>query len=209
MLLAGHGLAAISLNLNNVDSGWINGVYYTDSFGYIPSSSIDPFLVLQSSSSIEQGYNQTNGNFNSEGDKTFTAPIKLSDLATISFGGVAYYSFLIGINEGSNSSQSLITLQSLKFWTSSSSSMSSNTMTNGLFTGSLGTLRYDLGVGNSIIYNNNKNTGLGDIIFLVPKTMFAGAKNTDYLYLYERFSGADSCYEYTATLKCPPICTLH
>jgi hypothetical protein len=85
--------------------------------------------------------------------------------------------------------KSLITLDSLQLYTSSTGSQ---TTTN---VASLGTLRYnlDLGGDNSVIIDaaRNNGSGSGDVYIYIPTSAFAGTAPTDFVYLYAAFGNAE------------------
>jgi hypothetical protein len=166
-----------------VDTVYGDAVFTLDYTKPAGTGVFDPFLTIQANG-VEQGYNSTSGNFDTKREPTWNHEIKLSDLTSVTVNGVSYYSFLIDINEPNTSSKSLISLDSLKLYTSATKVGSTTNLSD------LGTLRFDLDVPTDtyIKYNDlNSGSGEGDIAFFIPTSAFAGAKANDYVYLYEKF----------------------
>ncbi|MBC8165435.1 MAG: hypothetical protein H7Y20_06140 [Bryobacteraceae bacterium] len=113
---------------------------------------------------------------------------------------------MIDVNEANGGTRALLTLSGLRISTSSSLQTGTTVDNSGLFSDSLGTIRFDLGSGNSVLYRDTDNgSGSGDINFFIPTAVFGDAISTDYVYLYEKFSGSEE----TAILKGLPVCTPH
>ena len=96
------------------------------------------------------------------------------------------------MNEPNGNNASGISLNGLRIWTSATLQDSTSTDGNGFFNGSLGTLRYDLGVGNSVLYDDqDSGSGTDDIHIFIPLSAFAGTQLTDYVYMYQRWGNSD------------------
>ena len=179
----------LDLNAAPNGTGTINGAIF--SINYLQPAGtgvIDPFLTIQNNGT-EQGYNGANNNFDTKRVPQWNHEITLGSLAQFTLGGVQYYQFVVDVNEP-NSSSSLISLDMLKIYTSSTIQSSTSVDANGIFNGSLGTLRYNLDgspAGDSYVKYDDMNHGSGqaDIAIFVPVSLFAGALATDYLYMYQ------------------------
>ncbi len=200
-MLTTTGVRATIVDLTTSTSGDINGGIFTTDFTQPAGSGvIDPFLTIQNTG-LEQGYNGTDSNFDTKRVPQYTHEIQLGDLNVQTVNGQQYYSFLIDTNQQNNNPNSLISLDMVKIFTSSSLQSNTSTDTNGLFNGSLGTLRYSFSSGSYVKYNDaNSGSGQADIAFLVPVSDFAGSKSTDYVYMYQQFGteySANGGYEET------------
>jgi hypothetical protein len=194
-LLAPSALHATTINLNDpnlapapTDPGVINGAIFTTNFQQPAGTGvIDPFLTIQNAPT-EQGYNGTNGNFDTKRVPQWNHPETLGSLAQVNLNGTLYYEFIVDVNEPNNVKKT-ISLDMLSVWTSPTVQSSTSVGSNGLFNGSLGTLRYEmsptLGV-NQVFYNDaNNGSGQADIAIFIPVSDFAGASATDNLYMYQ------------------------
>lgn len=184
-------LKAVQVDLASGNSGEINGALFvwTDNqptgTGYI-----DSFVRIQgpANGGVEQGYN-TSGRpfaFDEKDPVNFTHDLQMRDLGSgVNVNGVEYYQFLLDVNEAGGN-KSLISLDSLQLYTSETGSKTTADVR------SLGTLRYDMG-DNWVLLDASRNSGSGsgDMFAYIPKSLFAGAADEDYLYLYSKFGMAD------------------
>jgi hypothetical protein len=189
LLLAGIFLSAtqagvVDLTGNN-NSGTINnGIFSFTNQQPTGTGVIDPFLRVQNSPS-EQGYNTSGGTPFDDKAGPWTHNIQLSDLRNSiqTINGAQYFTLLLDVNEPG--SRSLISLDSLSFYTSS---IGSQTTTN---INQLGVLRWNLdGAGNSYVLLDaarNHGSGSGDMYAYIPVSAFAGASDSDYVYMFTRF----------------------
>ena len=222
-LLAPCAVHATTINLNDpnlspapTDPGTINGAIFTTNFQQPAGTGvIDPFLTIQNNPT-EQGYNGTNGNFDTKRVPQWNHPLTLGDLGQVTLNGSMYYEFVVDVNEPNHDSKSPISLNMLSVWTSATAQNSTSVGTNGLFNGSLGTLRYEmsptLGV-NQVLYNDgNSGSGQADIAIYIPVSFFAGASATDNLYMYQAWGNtlnSQGGYEETyAVLGSTPLTTV-
>jgi len=196
IIVAGAGLAqwgnAATVDLSTTTGGAINGGLFQrfdqQSTG---TGVINSFLRLQANGT-EQGYN-TSGRpvpFDELNDPS-THNLTLGQLPILNVSGTDYYSFLLDTNEPNGGGQDLVTLDELQFYTSATGSQTTTTV------GSLGTLRYDLGTGNSVIVDDNfsHGSGQGDARILIPTSAFGAALATDFVYLVAHFSNASGGFE--------------
>lgn len=158
----------------------------------------DPFLTIQANG-VEQGYNSSTPNFDTKREPQWNHELQLSDLTTTSINGVEYFSFLLDINEPNSAATSMISLDALKIFTTSS--------LQGAVTDveTLGTKRFDLDLpSDSYIKYDDLNSGSGqaDIAFFIPTASFLtgpnAASGSDYVYMYQKFG---SNYSADTTLE--------
>lgn len=87
-------------------------------------------------------------------------------------------------------SQSLISLDSLQFYTSATGSKTTTDIS------SLGTLRYNLDGGSDsyvlLDAARNHGSGSGDMFAYIPTSNFAGVSSTDFVYMYVKFGATIS-----------------
>jgi hypothetical protein len=200
--IAGVAQATV-VDLGSSGSGSVNGALFQTNNDHPTGTGVyNPFLTVQNDP-WEQGYNGTNGNFDTKRVPQWNHEIQFSDLQTTTINGIAYFGFSVDVNEpGGNKAG--ISLNGLSLWTSSTTQGSTSTDSNGFFNGSLGILRYDLG-NNSVLYNDqNTGSGGGDINIYVPVSAFAGAQPGDFVYMYQRWGNTDASqggFEETALIR--------
>jgi len=189
--LVGANAGAAVVDLSN-GSGTINGALFTTDFGQPAGTGVfEPFLTIQNDP-WEQGYNSSNGNFDTKREPQWNHEIRLSDLRITSVNGTQYFGFVVDVNEpGGN--KATISLNALRIWTSPTLQNSTSTNSSGYFNGSLGTLRFDLGAGNTVLYNDkNRGSGQSDIAIYIPVSNFANVGLNDYVYMYQRWGNTDA-----------------
>lgn len=135
-------------------SGSINGALFFNADQQPAGTGfIDSFLRVQNNG-FEDGYN-TDGGFPLD-DKTphnYQHSLLLSDLATFTLNGTAYYKFMLDSNQSGNSAHTF-TLDRFQIYSSNDPNITSDTFTTdgaGLRTLPLGNLAYTM--------NNNDGTG--------------------------------------------------
>ena len=197
--------AVVNLSGDADESVTVNGAIFQTNDQHPTGTGVyDPFLTIQDTG-WEQGYNSSTGNFDTKREPQWTHEIRFSDLAAhaTTINGTVYFGFSVDINEP-NGAKSLISLDALRVYTSSTLQTSTSTDGNGFFNGSLGTLRYDLG-GNQVIYDDkDSGSGEGDINIYIPASFFAGTQMTDYVYMYQRWGNSDTSeggFEETALIR--------
>ena len=183
---------ATVLDLGSSGSGSVGGAFFsTTDIQPTGTGVFDPFLTIQNTPT-EQGYNGSNGNFDTKRVPVWNHEILFSDLRAQTINGTQYFSFIVDVNEPNGGPKSLISLDSLKIWTSSTIQGSTSTDANGNFNGSLGNLVFDMGAGNSVKYNDQQHgSGSGDINIFIPVSDFAGVQSTDYVYMYQAWGSSD------------------
>jgi hypothetical protein len=162
-----------------------------------------------------EGYN-TSGRgvqFDENTSPTFTHDLALGDIPVIVIGNVAYYQFLLDINQ--TGTDPLYSLNNVEIWQSNTAGLHSGFTPGAGFSG-VGddVLAWSLdGAGDVTVelnYNLNSGSGSGDMFLYVPTSVFAGL---NYVYLYSIFgvpNPNNDGYEEWATLVgddtvfCPP-----
>jgi hypothetical protein len=175
---------------------------------------IDPFLTIQRTGS-EQGYN-TDGTFQFDEKRTsYTNALPLNSLQAVTINGVAYYQFLLDINEKGTDTGRKLSLNEVQLYLGNTDSPTANKTWGGDFNGfkTPSTLVYDLdGAGNKTIeldYKLGHGSGSGDMFMYVPKSSFdsaAASTGYEFVYLYSKFgspNGSDAGFEEWAALKKP------
>jgi hypothetical protein len=182
---------ATVVDLTTTDSGTLNGAIYSISFIHPAGTGVyDPFLTIQANGT-EQGYNAGTATvFDTKRVPQWNHEIRLSDLEVTTVGNVQYYGFTVDINEPNGGTKSLISLDALRIYTSTSLRTTESTNAGGDFNGSLGTLRYDIDAGgNNFVKYDDQHAGSGtdDLAILIPVSYFAGANPNDYVYMYQQW----------------------
>jgi PEP-CTERM motif-containing protein len=145
-------------------------------------------VQITSNNLTEQAYNTTVNSVNDNGSSdTFNHEIRVSDLVTQVINGISYYKFELDINEASqNNTDAFLSLDDIVLLTSTTANQTSTPLPSG-------TTRYNLDAlqDNSIVLNflNEPGSGKYDLNFFVPVSNFAGALQTDFVYLYSAFGG--------------------
>jgi len=190
------GLAAAAhatvLDLGSSGSGSLNGALFsTTDIQPTGTGVFNPFLSIQNSP-WEQGYNSSTGNFDTKREPQWNHEIRLSDLQTTTINGMNYFGFVVDVNEPGGS-KATISLNDLRLYVSPTTQTSQSVNSSGFFNGSLGTLVYSLGSGNSIDYTDAQHgSGSGDINIFIPASNFAGFNSNDYVYMFQRWGNADA-----------------
>ena len=192
--LLSNAQAAI-VDLNRSNSGTANGALFeVGSIHPAGTGVFQPFLTIQANGT-EQGYNGTNNNFDTKRVPQWNHEIRFSDMSQTVINGTAYFGFAIDVNEPNGGGKDDISLLSLRLYTSSTMQNSTSTDRNGVFNGSLGTLRYDLGNNEVYYVDRHRGSGESDINVYIPVSAFAGTQANDFVYMYQRWGGADSMSE--------------
>ena len=220
LILASVGIAAMLLpsanaavlNLGSNGSGFINGAFFDVNRDRPTGTGVyNPFLTIQANG-MEQGYNSSIGNFDTKREPQWNHEIRFSDLQQTTINGIAYFGFSVDVNEPNSANKSTISLERLQVFTSATLQNNQSVGANGEFSGSLGTLRYNLdaGANNSVLYDDrNSGSGSGDIDIYIPVSLFAGVQANDYVYMYQMWGNADGMssggFEETRLIRGTPI----
>jgi hypothetical protein len=189
--------ADITLNLTTVGtSGVINGATYTQGdTGASSGTGIFPAFVRIQAPTTEEGYNTpVGGVFDNTNDATHNLNVRLSDLGTVTCGATTCFQFFLDINE-SGGGQEFLSLDDIQIRTGTTASPTTETLS------SLGTLRYQMdspGTSNNTVlldFSLEAGSGKSDMTLLVPVSLFGGALQTDFLYLYSHFGSVGGVYD--------------
>jgi hypothetical protein len=188
-----------------VDTIYGTAIFQTDDTQPAGSGFLDNmdnvFLTLRANG-MEEGYNTDaqKAPFDAQRDPTrFYDSLQVKDLNLVTYGGADYYQFLIDINEPNSADKSMISLDTIKIYTSSTGGQTTTDVD------SLGVKRFDLDLpaDSYVLYDDlNSGSGQGDIAFFIPAAAFlqdgflglTAANADDYVYLYAKFGsnvGAD------------------
>lgn len=176
---------------------------------------LNSFLRIQQSGN-EQGYNTNTNNIFDNKNGNFTHDVKFSDLQSID----GFYNFVLDIGEPVARGGSLLSLDGLKFFSSTTGGQSSELVdSNGNASGIAGTLLWnmDATVDNYVLLDADRNgkpgNGVSDMLLKVPEAVFAGQNSSDFFILWSRFglqagatsgSGSAGTFEEWAYLKTKP-----
>lgn len=189
--------AVIDLSDPNVTSGTINGAEFVFSKQQPAGSGVfDSFVRLQANGN-EQGYNTDAANnalpFDEVGG-AFTHSLAFSSLVATD----GYYDFLLDINEANNPPNSLLSLDGLKFFSTSLPAQNSDSVdAAGNANGIIGTLLWDMDAGenNAVLLDasrgGNPGSGVSDMLLRIPVEYLTPAPGEDYLILWSRFGLLD------------------
>jgi hypothetical protein len=191
LALTGAASAAV-LDLGTSGSGTLGGaVFSTTDIQPTGTGVFDPFLTVQNTP-WEQGYNGTNGNFDTKRVPQWNHEITLGDLRATAINGTNYYGFVVDVNEPNGGNQAGISLDALRLFVSPTIQTNTSVDASGFFNGSLGTKVFDLG-NNQLKYTDAQHgSGSGDINIFIPVADFAGFKSSDYVYMYQRWGNTDA-----------------
>jgi hypothetical protein len=189
--LTAPALQATVLDLGSSGSGFLGGAFFsTTDIHPTGTGVIDPFMTVHNSP-WQQGYNSSAGNFDTQRVPQWNHEIQLADLRITNLDNVDYIAFTVDINEPGGG-RATISLDSLRIYISPTLQNSTSTDSNGFFNGSLGTLVFDLGAGNTLKYDDQQmGSGSGDLNIFIPLSNFDGAQLTDYVYMYQRWGNTD------------------
>jgi hypothetical protein len=198
-ILAGGTAQAIMVDLlqpnssGSVNTFYGTAIFNTDTTQPTGTGVFDPFLTVQNNG-VEQGYNSSNSNapFDVKRIPQWNHEITVSEMkqkASVTIGNAVYYRFLIDVNEPNTADKALISLDSLKLFTSP---IVGQTTTN---VEALGVKRFDLDIDpagmaadNWALYDDrNHGSGESDIAVLIPSSAFATASDSDYVYMYQKW----------------------
>jgi hypothetical protein len=203
---------AIMVDLTQPNSAGSVNTFYgtayfsTDTTQPTGTGVFDPFLTIQRKG-VEEGYNSSDKNapFDVKRIPQWNHEFTVAEMkagASIHLNDQDYFRFLIDINEPNAGEKALISLDSLKLFTSPIKGQTTHNVEN------LGVKRFDLdlspantAVDNWVLYDDrNHGSGQSDIAFLIPASAFAGALDTDFVYMYQQFGAhadADPIFENT------------
>ena len=186
---------AVIVDLIHNDQGTVTNSYGTAIFQFTnpqPTGTgvIQPFLRIQANG-VEQGYNTSGGTPFDDKAGPWTHDLKFSDLQStaVSVNGQSYFKIMVDLNEPNGQGRSTISLDSLKFFSSSTGGATTTNISQ------LGTLRYDLDAGgdNQVLFDAGRNhgSGSGDAFFYIPASAFAGVGANEFIYMYVKMGDSD------------------
>jgi hypothetical protein len=183
--------AVIDLSDPSVTSGTINGAEFVFSKQQPTGSGVfESFLRIQARGD-EQGYNTDAGNkpFDELGGN-FTHSLAFSSLVATE----GYYNFLLDIDEANNPPNSLLSLDGLKFFSTSLPAQNSDSVdAAGNASGIIGTLLWDMDAGenNAVLLDasrgGNPGSGVSDMLLRIPVEYLTPTPGEDFLILWSRF----------------------
>jgi len=146
---------------------------------------IDSFVRISGNTDFVDGHN-TSGRplLNDENNSpNFTRDLQIKNIPILTIGGVAYYEFLLDINQ--NSSEPLLSLDQVKICTSTQGGL---TTANACPTAPL-VYNLDAATDNNVKlnYNLNSGSGSGDLFMYVPVSLFGATTPNTFVYLYSAF----------------------
>jgi hypothetical protein len=151
----------------------------------VPTGDFLTFVRMQHTG-IEQGYNSDARpvQFDEMSRTAVNHALKLTDIPTVTVGGVTYREFLLNVNEGITRPQ--VSLDELRIYMGDTGNLRGYRASTKQLAGR--TAVYDMdGAGDvSVTLNANltRGTGQGDAVVLVPDSLFTGGS---YVYLYSKF----------------------
>jgi hypothetical protein len=168
-------------------------IFTTDTTQPTGTGVFDPFLTIQNNG-VEQGYNSSSSSapFDVKRIPQWNHEFTVAEMkakASVTIDGKNYYRFLIDINEPNAGDKPLISLDSLKLFTTTTAGQTTTNVE------SLGVKRFDmdLNAGGSLVDNwvayddRNHGSGQSDVAFMIPTSAFASAADSDYVYMYQKF----------------------
>lgn len=194
VLFVSTSASATVVDLTNSNSGTINGAQFVFTDQQPTGTGVIQSFLRVQNTPTEQGYNTSGGTPFDDLAGPWTHNLTVGDLntTTVSLNGTQYYKLLLDVNEP-NGSKSLISLNQLQFYTSPTGSQTTTNVS------SLGTLRYTFNGGSYVVIDaaRNHGSGSGDMYAYIPVSDFAGAKSTDFVYMYSLF-GPNASADLTA-----------
>ena len=157
---------------------------------------IDSFLRVQANDH-EEGYNTNARPFQAGMDQkdpiNYTHAIQLKDVPVVTLNGVQYRQFFLDINENNSVSGHLLSLDELRFYLSTSSTLDNYNASNHKLNNINPIWDLDSGTDNwiKLDYSLNHGSGSGDMVAYIPNALFTGA-DTQYVYLFSRFGDQDA-----------------
>jgi hypothetical protein len=179
---------------------------------------IDPFLRIQANGN-QQGYNtDANPEYDAKAG-IWTHALQLSDIPTVTIGGVTYLQFLLDINQNTGGTNEILSLNQIQIFQSAADVGTTNdTLIDATamapplisFAGATEVFRMnnatDPNTEIRLNYDLNPGSGAGDMFLYVRASAFAAAPNS-YITLYSQFgtppgpAGTNDGFEEWAVLQ--------
>jgi hypothetical protein len=172
-----HGAIGAALFQQNTTDAGGNGV-------------LQPFVRLASNNKTDlaQGYNTDARpvQFDEYQNRTYTHSLQLSDVPTVSVGGVPYREFVLNINQSNNAP--LLSLDEFRLYLGNAPDLTGYCPSTRQLAGLKAVYGMDAGGANSVLLNGSLKPGMGrgDARVLVPDSLLESPGNS-YLYLYSKF----------------------
>ncbi|MBI3344804.1 MAG: PEP-CTERM sorting domain-containing protein [Gammaproteobacteria bacterium] len=182
-----------------------NAIFATpDNDTTVGTGVFDPFVRIQAQNgndTVENGYN-TDGRpveFDTKDQNRWTHSLLLSTVSTKDVNGTLYREFFLDINESSGQGEQYLSLDDFRIFLGSVGDLDNYNLTTNTLSYANGTHTatkvYDLDTSTTnntigLDYSNFSGSGKGiDLTVLVPDSVFTGANNQQYVYLYSSFGG--------------------
>jgi hypothetical protein len=150
---------------------------------------IHDFVRIQAhgaGTTVEQGYNTDARpvQFDEKTSAPFMRSLQLSDVPTVTFDGIVYREFLLGINQ--KNSQPLLSLDELRIYVGNAPDLTGYDPTTKQLAGL--TAVYDMGTDNWVKLDASltHGNGSGDMFLYVPDSLLSASSN-NFVYLYSKF----------------------
>jgi hypothetical protein len=193
--------AALDYDLTHINSyAVINSAIFTtpDNGTIVGTGVFDPFVRIQAQNGNDTGEN----GYNTDGQPQYDTkgqhpgapwvrPLLLSKVSAKTVDGIVYREFFLDINESSGQGEQYLSLDDFRLFLGSVGNLDNYNLTTNTLSGA--TKVYDLDTSNTnntigLDYSNFSGSGKGiDLTVLVPDSVFAGANNQPYVYLYSSF----------------------
>lgn len=151
---------------------------------------VDTFLRLNANRSTTQGFNTSapRKSFDASSDPRKTHAVKVSDLPSVTVGGVTYRELVLDVKQPHHSPT--VSLDELRLYVSNSPKLTGYNAKSGTLGGLTAVYDLDAGGDNWVKLNArlNGSNGRGDALVYVPEASLSGGA---YLYLYSKL-GANS-----------------
>jgi hypothetical protein len=168
-------------------SGVANGAIFQQFDAPARANGVNTFLQVDGRG-VEQGYNTDGREQRFGGGNEFSGKsIKLSQVPLVTGAdGSQYRAFNIDVREPGSSS--LVSLDELRIYTDSSRKLTGYDASNQTLGGKAAVYDMD-GAGDTVVRFNadlNSRRSRGDAFVYIPNSVFAGASDSDYVYLYSK-----------------------
>jgi hypothetical protein len=156
-----------------------------------PEEQFETFLRLRDNNgSSEEGYNTDARpfQFDQRGGLAITHSLQLSEIPTVTEGGVEYREFVLHVAEGARNPR--VSLEQLRFFVGETGDLTGYNRNTRQLSGLSAVWDLDTGSNNTVVFRDRlEGTGKGDAVVLIPNSAFAGATDSSFIYLYSRFGG--------------------
>ena len=160
---------------------------------------IDSFVRLSTNDPCAQGYNTSDRplEYDENSSPQFTRDLMLADVPVVVIDGIAYYEFLLDINQLNASP--LLSLEAIEIWQSNTASLTDFLPGSGFAGVGDDVLAWSMdGAGDvyaTLDYSLNAGSGSGDLFLFAPTSLFSARS---YVYLFSRFGDHlldNDCFE--------------